>query len=68
MPGAVPRTSTYALANVTLPYIQELAGRGLENALKSNQALRHGLNTYKGRVTHAGVAQAHGLRYETLKF
>lgn len=68
MPGAVPRTSTYALANVTLPYIQEIAERGLENALKSNQALRHGLNTYKGRVTHAGVAQAHGLQYEPVIF
>jgi alanine dehydrogenase len=58
MPGAVPRTSTYALTNVTLSYACELADYGLEGALRRSPALRKGLNTYAGNITHQAVAQA----------
>ncbi|MBK8209445.1 MAG: alanine dehydrogenase [Rhodospirillales bacterium] len=56
MPGAVPRTSTYALNNVTLPYALALADRGPRNALLDNPNFREGLNVCQGRVTHRAVA------------
>ncbi len=62
MPGAVPRTSTFALTNQTLPYVLELAEKGLE-ALGEDAALLKGLNTYHGRLTYAAVAEAFGLPY-----
>ncbi|MEZ4709681.1 MAG: alanine dehydrogenase [Caldilineaceae bacterium] len=62
MPGAVPRTSTFALANQTMSYALELANRGLD-AVRESQPLRHGLNTHRGLLTHAAVAQAFGLAY-----
>jgi alanine dehydrogenase len=61
MPGAVPHTSTYALTNVTLPYAVEIAGLGWREALRRDQPLAGGLNTYEGEVTCLPVAQAHGL-------
>jgi alanine dehydrogenase len=61
MPGAVPNTSTYALTNVTLPYAIEIAGRGLEEAVRADLALAQGVNVYAGEVTNEGVAEAHGL-------
>jgi alanine dehydrogenase len=61
MPGAVPRTSTYALTNVTLPYALEIATLGLEDAVRADPALALGVNAYRGRITNAGVAEAHGL-------
>ena len=61
MPGAVPNTSTYALTNVTLPYALAIASRGLEDAVRRDRALTHGVNAYDGRVTNHGVAEAHGL-------
>jgi alanine dehydrogenase len=60
MPGAVPITSTYALTNATLPYVIELAERGVENALERNQGLRLGLNVAEGRIMHPAVAEALG--------
>ncbi|MFH1224731.1 MAG: alanine dehydrogenase [Candidatus Diapherotrites archaeon] len=62
MPGAFPRTSTYALTNVTLPYLMKLADKGLA-ALKDDPGLMLGLNTYKGKVTFKGVAEAFGMQY-----
>ena len=56
MPGIVPRTSTYAITNVTLPYMQQLADLGLEGALQHNASLRKGLNTAQGKITHQAVA------------
>jgi alanine dehydrogenase len=56
MPGAVPRTSTFALTNVTLPYAMQIADRGLEDAVRANPGLMAGMNTYKGKVTCAPVA------------
>ncbi|HEY6480045.1 MAG TPA: alanine dehydrogenase [Streptosporangiaceae bacterium] len=61
MPGAVPHTSTYALTNVTLPYVVEIANHGWREALRRDQPLAGGLNTYEGEVTCLPVAQAHGL-------
>jgi alanine dehydrogenase len=68
MPGAVPRTSTYALTNSTLSYASEIADRGTEKAMKQNAALRKGLNIYHGAVTHPGVADAFDLPYEEVEF
>jgi alanine dehydrogenase len=62
MPGAVPRTSTYALTNVTLPYVAAIAERGLDRAMRADPALALGVNIHAGRVTNAGVAGAHGLQ------
>jgi alanine dehydrogenase len=61
MPGAVPNTSTYALTNVTLPYVVEIANRGLADAVRADSALALGVNTVAGQVVHAPVAQAHDL-------
>jgi len=63
MPGAVPRTSTYALTNVTLPYVLELASAGIETAVRGDPSLARGVNTWDGRVTNEGVAEAHALAY-----
>ena len=52
MPGAVPRTSTFALNNQTMPYVLQLANEGLA-ALRKNKSLLLGLNTYQGQVTHS---------------
>jgi len=67
MPGAVPHTSTYALTNVTLPYAVELANRGWRQALRRDDALSLGLNTYDGSVTYGPVAEAHGVEALTLE-
>jgi alanine dehydrogenase len=61
MPGAVPHTSTYALTNVTLPYVLELARDGLRAAAARDRALALGVNTVGGRLTNIPVAEAHGL-------
>ncbi len=58
MPGAVPRTSTFALTNVTLPYALDIADNGLKDAALSNPGLKAGVNTYKGKVTCEPVAKS----------
>jgi alanine dehydrogenase len=63
MPGAVPRTSTYALNNATLPFTMQLAGQGWRRALAADPHLMAGLNVCEGKVTHPGVADALGLPY-----
>ncbi|UCG73251.1 MAG: alanine dehydrogenase [Chromatiales bacterium] len=63
MPGAVPRTSAYALNNATLPYVLALAQRGYPGALLENRGLRDGLNVHCGQITHPAVADALGYRY-----
>lgn len=60
MPGAVPRTSTYALNHATLPFVKELADRGVERALRANAHLLDGLNICRGRITRREVAAALG--------
>jgi alanine dehydrogenase len=61
MPGAVPNTSTYALTNVTLPYVVEIAEHGVRGAVERDPALAAGVNTVAGQVVSAPVAEAHGL-------
>jgi len=63
MPGGVPRTSTLALNNATLPYLVELADKGYEKALKEDKNFLAGLNIYKGQVTHKAVADVFGYKY-----
>lgn len=67
MPGAVPRTSTYALSNATLPYAEKLARLGVVEAVKRDPALARGLNTYDGNLTYKAVADAFGLPYTPLE-
>ncbi len=66
MPGAVPRTSTYALTNVTLPYALAIATKGIEQAIRDDAALALGVNTWDGAVTNRGVAEATGTTYTAL--
>jgi alanine dehydrogenase len=66
MPGAVPHTSTYALTNVTLPYVTEIANRGWREALRRDPSFALGLNTHEGQVTCEPVGEAHGLPSATL--
>ena len=63
MPGAVPRTSAFALGNATLPFILQLAAAGVPAALRADPHLRAGLNVHAGRITHRAVADALGLPY-----
>jgi alanine dehydrogenase len=60
MPALVPRTSTFALTNATLPYVLELAGHGVAAAARRNPALAGGVNIWRGRTVHAAVAEALG--------
>ncbi|WP_096152981.1 MULTISPECIES: alanine dehydrogenase [Bacillus] len=64
MPGAVPRTSTIGLTNVTVPYAVQIANKGYKQACLDNPALLKGINTIDGYVTYEAVAQAHELAYE----
>ncbi|ONI83638.1 alanine dehydrogenase [Saccharothrix sp. ALI-22-I] len=66
MPGAVPRTSTYALTNVTLPYAVALAEQGWQAALHADASLALGLNVHDGLLTNLPVAEAHGLTHTPL--
>ena len=66
MPGAVPVTSTKALTNVTLPYVEAIADKGLSRAIADDPALAKGVNTLGGKLTYAAVAEAHGLPYTSL--
>lgn len=66
MPAAVPRTATYALSNVTLPLILELANKGFATAVAENPTLAKGVNTYQGKLTHAAVARSLGISYTPL--
>lgn len=66
MPGAVPRTSTFALTNATLPYALDLANKGFEQAIKEDAGLREGVNTYAGKLTYEAVATSQNLDYTPL--
>jgi alanine dehydrogenase len=67
MPGAVARTSTFALTNATFPYALELARKGFNDAFQANPALARGLNVFKGHVTHPAVADALDMECVPLK-
>ena len=61
MPGAVPRTSTIALANTTVPYLERIAAWGVEEAVRRDPALAKGANVWRGRIVHPGVAESLGV-------
>ncbi|MGD2186914.1 MAG: alanine dehydrogenase [Desulfobacterales bacterium] len=63
MPGALPRTSTLALNNATLPYAVEIANKGWQKAMQENPEIKRGANVVNGQVTYEGVAEAFGLEY-----
>jgi alanine dehydrogenase len=65
MPGAVARTSTFALNNATLPFVLALADKGLRGAMEADKHLRDGLNIHAGHVTCRPVAEAHGLAFQS---
>ncbi|HEY0427720.1 MAG TPA: alanine dehydrogenase [Pyrinomonadaceae bacterium] len=67
MPGAVPRTSTFALTNATLPYALALANKGFEQAIRDDEGLKAGVNTYAGKLTYEAVAQSQNLEYTPLE-
>jgi len=67
MPGAVPRTSTFALSNATLPYVIELANLGFKEAVRRDPALAKGVNVYQGQVTYPAVAETFGLPHQPLE-
>ena len=66
MPGAVPRTSTFALTNATLPYAIALAGKGFERAISDDAGLKEGVNTYAGKCTYEAVATSQNIEYTPL--
>jgi alanine dehydrogenase len=65
MPGAVARTSTFALNNATLPFVRAIAEQGADRAMAADRHLAAGLNVSKGKIRHEAVAQALDLPYET---
>jgi alanine dehydrogenase len=67
MPGAVPRTSTFALTNATLPYVRALADHGWRQAIANDPGLAKGLNVHAGQLTHEAVATALGLDYRAFR-
>ncbi|WP_138420585.1 alanine dehydrogenase [Aquibacillus sediminis] len=67
MPGAVPKTSTIGLTNVTTPYALKLANQGYQKAIENSAAIAKGVNTIAGKVTHQAVAKAHGYSYQSIE-
>lgn len=68
MPGAVAQTATLALTNTTLPYVIELANKGVQQAMLDNSNLKNGLNIYQGKVTHQAVAESLNYPYNSINF
>ncbi|UTI43050.1 alanine dehydrogenase [Niallia sp. RD1] len=67
MPGAVPRTSTIALTNVTMPYALQIANLGAVTAIETNYAIKQGVNTFAGQITSAPVAKDLGYEYKSVQ-
>lgn len=67
MPGAVPKTSSYALANATFPYLMEIANKGYIKAGRENQAIARGINMVEGTLTNSEIAQAFNLKYTEIQ-
>ncbi|QHZ44980.1 alanine dehydrogenase [Bacillus sp. NSP9.1] len=67
MPGAVPRTSTIGLTNVTIPYAMQIAGKGVEKAIAENEALTRGVNVANGSITYEAVARDLGYEYTSVE-
>jgi len=66
MPGAVPRTSTFALTNATLPFAVTLANKGFKEAIHKDKHLKAGVNTYAGQITYEAVAESQGLAFKSI--
>lgn len=66
MPGAVPRTSTFALTNATLPFAVKLANKGFQGAIAADKHLKAGVNTYAGQITYDAVAESQGLSFKSI--
>jgi alanine dehydrogenase len=66
MPGALPRTSTLALNNATLPYAVEIANKGWKRAMRENPEIKRGANVVNGKVTYEGVAEAFGMTHYSI--
>jgi alanine dehydrogenase len=66
MPGAVGRTSTYALTNATMPYMVKLADKGWQKAIAADEGLKHGVNMVEGRLANQAVAETFGMKYDPL--
>ncbi|HKQ75433.1 MAG TPA: alanine dehydrogenase [Blastocatellia bacterium] len=66
MPGAVPRTSTFALTNATLPIAIKLANKGFQGAIAKDRHLKEGVNTFAGHITYEAVAESQGLKYKSI--
>jgi alanine dehydrogenase len=67
MPGAVPRTSTFALTNATLPFAIKLANKGFKEAIAKDKHLKAGVNTYAGYIAYEAVAESQGLKYKPIE-
>jgi len=67
MPAAVPHTSTLGLTNATFPYLLEIAGKGVQEACSSNEAIYQGVNTYGGQITYPAVAESQGREWRELR-
>ena len=67
MPGGVPITSTKALTNATLPYVEEIADLGLARVVAHDRSLARGVNVLEGKITYDAVAEAHGLEHTPLE-
>jgi alanine dehydrogenase len=68
MPGAVPRTSTFALTNATLPYAMTIANKGFDRAVREDRALLQGLNVYQGKLANRDVAQSQDREWSEIFF
>jgi alanine dehydrogenase len=66
MPGAVPRTSTLALTNTTVPFVERIAAHGIEAAVRGDPALALGANVWRGALVHPGVAESLDLPHSPL--
>ncbi|HBT76786.1 MAG TPA: alanine dehydrogenase, partial [Planctomycetaceae bacterium] len=64
MPGAVSRTSTFALCNATFPWVQCMANEGIDASVANHAAIAHGLNMYRGAIVNRAVAESFGLPYD----
>jgi alanine dehydrogenase len=67
MPGAVPRTSTFALTNTTFPYVEAITELGVEEAVRCDAALSQGANVWRGEIVCEGVAESLGLPYRPIE-
>lgn len=67
MPAAVPHTSTFGLTNATIPYLLQIANKGLQNAAEASPAIAEGINTYQGEIVYPGVAESQGKHWRELK-